>query len=131
MPGSPQPSARAEGERRRQSRQRSELKVELSLALADLAAGPDHEAAQTLVRELMPLKWSNPTLTAVLHVYAEVIEQELESPVPDVCADMDVGRERLQTLAPTSKALAQHVEASLELTLELFALSARSGTAAA
>jgi hypothetical protein len=127
-PGSPGPSARAEAERQRQSRQRGELKVELSLALADLGAGPDHEAAQMLVRELMALKWSNATVTAELHLYAEIIAQELDSPVPAVCADMTAWvTSGYRTLTPASKALAHRLEASLELTLELVALAGRSG----
>jgi hypothetical protein len=124
VPGSPRPSARAEGERQRQSRQRTDLKIELSLALADLHTEPDHAAAQTLLRELMPLKWSNPKVTFVLHLYEEAIEQEVNEPAPAVCADMSAWvASGYRTLSPVAKVIAQQVEASLKLTFELLALA--------
>jgi hypothetical protein len=119
-----QPSARAEGERRRQSRQRSDLQVELSLALTNSRTEPDHEAAETLLRALTPLKWSNPSVTFLVHVTVEDIQGELEIPTPAVCTDMKTWvASGYKTLSPASKDIARRTEALLKLVFELVAVS--------
>jgi hypothetical protein len=118
-----QPSARAEGETRRQSRQRSDLQVELSLALASRPE-PVREAAATLVRALAPLKWSNPSVTFLVHVTVEDIQAELEIPTPAVCTDMKAWvASGYRTLSPASKDISRHTEALLKLVFELLAVS--------
>ena len=118
------PDARAEGERHRQSRQLGELKTELLFALDDSRTQPDREADEALIHALTPLKWSNPRITFLFHVIAEVAQEELDSPAPAVCADMKAWvAGGYKTLTPSSKELATRLEASLKHTLELIALA--------
>ncbi len=117
------PSAKAEGERHRQSRQLGDLKLELPSALEDSRTQADREADEVLIRALTPLKWSDPRITFVFHVITEEAQEELDSPVPAVCADMQAWvASGYKTLSPTSKELAGRAKASLMRVFELIAV---------
>jgi hypothetical protein len=121
------PNARAEGERRRQSRQLGDLKTELSFALDDSRTQADHEADEAFIGGLTPLKWSNARITILFHVIAEEAQEELDSPVPAVCADMKAWvASGYKTLSPASKEVGSRLEAGLKRVFELIALLART-----
>jgi hypothetical protein len=117
-------SPQAQGERRRQSTQREDLQSELSTALEDARAQPNREATEALISALTPLRWSSPTMTAIVQVTLASTKAELELPVPSVCADMNEWvASGFKTLSPLSKDIASHNEALFKDALELFAIA--------
>jgi hypothetical protein len=118
-------SPRAEGEQHRQSTQREDLKVELSIALEDARSQPNHEATAALIAALTPLRWSNSTITMLVHLTLASGKAELELPVPSVCADMSEWvASGYKTLSPVSKVIASQTEALLKDAFELIGIAA-------
>ena len=119
-------SPRAQGELNRQSAQRLELKLELSIALEVASSQLNREATTALIAALKPLRWTNPTITALVHLTAASATTELELPVPDVCADMrEWVASGYKTLSPLSKQVASATDALFGDSLELFAIAAK------
>jgi hypothetical protein len=117
-------SPRAEGERRRQSTQREDLQFELTSALEDARSQPNREATEELISALTPLRWSSPTMMAIVHVTLASAKATLELPVPSVCADMNEWVESgFKTLSPSSKDIASYNEALVKDTFELIAIA--------
>jgi len=76
------------GEALRTQRQADDLKAELVSAMSRTYLQPDEGAAALLIASLNTLQWSNPALTATVHGKAAAQREVLETPPPDVCADM-------------------------------------------
>jgi hypothetical protein len=116
-------SPRAEGERRRQSTQREDLQFELATALEYARSQPNREATEALISALTRLRWSSPTMTAIVHVTLASAKAGLELPVPSVCADMSEWvASGFRTLSPVSKDIASYNEAIFKDALELIAI---------
>lgn len=119
-------SPRAAGEQHRQSNQQQELKLELSVALEDAGSQPNREAIEALISSLEPLRWTNPTITLVVHLTVASAKAELELPVPNVCTDMSEWvASGFKTLSATSKEIASHTDALLDDAFELIAVTAQ------
>jgi hypothetical protein len=83
--------ARQFGEFKRETEQLEDLEEELSLALESPWWQPDHQATLALVSAVMPLSWSGPTLTRLVHLHITEFEEQqeqLERGAPIVCADI-------------------------------------------
>lgn len=81
-------SARQFAERRREDEQASTLREELGSALDMTLVQPDRQAALALAAAVMPLQWSNPSLTESVHLVIARFKERVEQPTPAVCADM-------------------------------------------
>src|ERR1700722_8508920 len=81
-------SAAALSEALRTQRQAGDLTAELVSAMSRTYLQPDEGAAALLITSLNTLQWSNPALTAAVRAKAAAQQEVLETPAPDVCADM-------------------------------------------
>ena len=72
----------------RTQRQAGDLTAELVSAMSRTYLQPDEGAAALLITSLNTLQWSNPALTAAVRAKAAAQQEVLETPAPDVCADM-------------------------------------------
>jgi len=127
VPSQSAPSARETGERSRQSRQLEDLKLELLFTLESSRTQPEREAETTLVRALMPLKWTDPEITFLVHFTAETFQEELDLPTPPVCADMNAWvASGYKMLSPASKEAASHSEALLKRSFELIGIGTQT-----
>ena len=119
-------SPRIMGEEHRRSSQLSALKLELSLTLSDARIQLDREAIETLTRSLTTLTWSNPYVTALVHLAATVDQSELELPVPNACADMNAWvSSGYKTLSAISKELKSRTDAAVKDLFEAFAIASQ------
>jgi hypothetical protein len=123
-PGSStQTSARAQGEDQRQSRQRSEFQLEMAADLEGAAKQSDRNATTALIAALTPLRWSNPAINAISHAMLAILQEELNSPAPAVCADMHSWvASGYKTLSPASKEFEKRIEATIVHFFEVLAI---------
>jgi hypothetical protein len=105
-------SPRKMGELNRERRQRSELQGELGLAVNRPSIEAERQAVLAYARAVKSLRWSNSTLTALEHADAAVLEWELQSAPPEVCADMKTwARTAYKRLSPATKTLTRERDA--------------------
>jgi hypothetical protein len=81
-------TARRSAELRREEGQAGLLQAELDSALGLAFAQPNHQAAQTYAASVMPLQWSDATLTGLVRQHVAELQERLGLTAPDVCADM-------------------------------------------
>jgi hypothetical protein len=108
---SPPKSPRQMGESNRERRQLSDLQSELGLALEQAPIEADRQATLAYARAVGPLRWSNSYLTELARIGAAMLERQLQSAPPDVCADMKAWvASGYQTLSTVTKALIREQE---------------------
>jgi hypothetical protein len=106
------PSARRIGESNRESRQRGDLEGELALALELPMIELNRQAALSYAHAVSSLRWSNSALTALERTGGAVLDWQLASLPPDVCADMRAWvASGYKTLSPATKMLIGEREA--------------------
>jgi hypothetical protein len=104
--------ARQFGESIRESEQLNKLEGEAGFALLPTWLQPDRQAAATLVGAVMALRWSNPTLTRLVHLYIAQFEEGFEAEAPNVCADIEAWvSSGYKTLSAGTKAFLSQREA--------------------
>lgn len=81
-------SPRERGELNREQRQRSELELELLDDLTLNLVDTDRTQALAYAHTAASLDWTNAAVSAYVHTQAALLEWDLQSTHPDVCADM-------------------------------------------
>jgi hypothetical protein len=88
------------------------LSYEVAGALWATAYKTDAKIAQTAVRAVSGLRWSNSALTGRVHGYLKGLNEMIALPVPDLCADLRTWTSGGHQVAPANVvSFDEHVEA--------------------
>jgi hypothetical protein len=95
-----------------QSEPEQRLSYEVAGALFAAAYHADAKIAQTFIKTVSPLKWSNPALTRRAHKFIKGLREMLSLQVPNLCGDVRSWTATgYATIPPSTLQFDQHVEA--------------------
>ena len=113
-----------------QSESEQKLSYEVAGALWAAAYHADSKIAQTFIRKVTPLRWTNPLITRQAHTFIRGLREMIALRVPDICADVrswtasgyktipastlqfDSHVEAIDVEVPSTKVLAKYVPAA-------------------